>query len=281
MSSRVKEGLTKFHGEVEFTSTGTIGPTQQNPWLVGGENQLRVVVENVGGGNTIIVYGRIRNQTSYISLATISGATTGTTVDISLIDEVYFDCTVYAASGGTPRLVASGFFKQLTSGSSDTASNLGTGEGVFSSKVANDFQFKSLVAGTGVTLSSSSSEITINSVSVPRLSVVFNTDLSTAVNDLVVVTGSNFVSTIADNTAATISNGIFGLVRTKPTSTTAEVMFIGVQGGFSGFTPGTPMFVQTDGSAGEGQPVTGVLQQIGFSVTTTEFFFMIGPIIVR
>lgn len=46
--------------------------------------------------------------------------------------------------------------------SADTASNLGTGEGVFASKVANDFQFKSLVAGTNVSLSSTGTEITID-----------------------------------------------------------------------------------------------------------------------
>jgi hypothetical protein len=45
----------------------------------------------------------------------------------------------------------------------NTASNLGTGQGVFSSKVADDLQFKSLVAGTGITLSADSNEITINS----------------------------------------------------------------------------------------------------------------------
>ena len=45
----------------------------------------------------------------------------------------------------------------------NTASNLGTGQGVFSGKVADDLQFKSLVAGTGITLSADSNEITINS----------------------------------------------------------------------------------------------------------------------
>lgn len=47
------------------------------------------------------------------------------------------------------------------SGGVYTASNLGTGEGVFAALVAGDFQFKSLVAGTGITLSSTATEITI------------------------------------------------------------------------------------------------------------------------
>ena len=51
------------------------------------------------------------------------------------------------------------------SGEANTASNLGAGEGVFAQKVGVDLQFKSLVAGTGITLIPSSTDITINSTS--------------------------------------------------------------------------------------------------------------------
>lgn len=47
-------------------------------------------------------------------------------------------------------------------GETNTASNLGIGEGVFGAKVGADLQFKSLVAGTNVSLSSDSNEITID-----------------------------------------------------------------------------------------------------------------------
>lgn len=46
-------------------------------------------------------------------------------------------------------------------GEANTASNLGAGTGVFASKVVADLQFKSLVAGTGVTLTPTATEITI------------------------------------------------------------------------------------------------------------------------
>ena len=49
--------------------------------------------------------------------------------------------------------------------SDNTGSNLGTGQGIFGQKVADDLQFKSLVGGTGVTLSADANEITINSSS--------------------------------------------------------------------------------------------------------------------
>ena len=47
-------------------------------------------------------------------------------------------------------------------GESNTASNLGAGDGLFASKVGDDLQFKSLVAGTNITLTSSATEILID-----------------------------------------------------------------------------------------------------------------------
>lgn len=51
----------------------------------------------------------------------------------------------------------------ITTGESNTASNLGAGTGVFASKVGVDLRFKSLVAGTNVTLSNDANTVTINS----------------------------------------------------------------------------------------------------------------------
>ena len=45
--------------------------------------------------------------------------------------------------------------------SDNTASNLGTGQGVFAQKVGDDLQFKSLLAGTNVTLTADANNITI------------------------------------------------------------------------------------------------------------------------
>lgn len=54
----------------------------------------------------------------------------------------------------------------------NTASSLGTGEPVYAGTVGNDFQFKSLVAGTGVTMSSTGSEVTINSSAVGNIIIL-------------------------------------------------------------------------------------------------------------
>jgi hypothetical protein len=57
-------------------------------------------------------------------------------------------------------------------GEANTASNLGAGEGVFAQKVGVDLQFKSLLAGSNITLSSGANTITINSVPGPPFPVV-------------------------------------------------------------------------------------------------------------
>ena len=55
------------------------------------------------------------------------------------------------------------YVDSIASEKASTASNLGSGEGVFSSKSGANLQFKSLKAGNNVTISSDSSEITISS----------------------------------------------------------------------------------------------------------------------
>lgn len=54
--------------------------------------------------------------------------------------------------------------ENASSGDLTTASNLGSvGEGIFASEVGNDLQFKKLVGGTGITLASNATRITIDS----------------------------------------------------------------------------------------------------------------------
>jgi len=70
----------------------------------------------------------------------------------------------YFVSGQAGKaIVISGQGNISTTGEANTASNLGAGEGVFAQKVGVDLQFKSLIAGTGITLTPSSTDITIAS----------------------------------------------------------------------------------------------------------------------
>lgn len=114
---------------------------------------------------------------------------------------------------------------------------------------------------------------------VPKLIQTFSTDVSTDIGDLVKVNGSNSVTAIADNTAVEIPNGVFGLVTAKPNATTADVIFVGIQGGYSGFTTGLALYVDTDGTLTHTAPATGTLQQVGFAVSTSEvFLYLQNPI---
>lgn len=109
-----KEVASKFQTLQTFAATGVIG---LDPYTVGAERRARVVVTGVGGGNVIKVQGRIKGATAYEDLATITGPETGLTVDISVYDQIRFNCTTYSASG-TPTLVASGFFSEAAGGGS-------------------------------------------------------------------------------------------------------------------------------------------------------------------
>lgn len=245
-------------------------------------NTLGVAVENVAIGNSIIVKGRLTGQSSWVTLATITGSSTGVKVELGQTDEISFECTAYAASGGTPKLIASGFFKP-TVADQTSATNIGSGQGLYAGEVNDELQFKSLVAGSNIVLTPSANEIQISSTaaSVPRLTVVFNTDIFTTVGDLVRITATDYVETITDNSAATIPNGLFGVAYSKPTSTTVEVMFLGILGGYSGLTPGNPVFIGTFGVPTHTPPLTGTLQQIGFAVSPTEVFFQFGQAMRR
>jgi hypothetical protein len=109
----------------------------------------------------------------------------------------------------------------------------------------------------------------------PKLIVTFDTDSTTAVRDLVYVTGQDFVSTIPNNSGLIIPNGIFGVCITKPTVTEAEILFFGIVGGFSSLNIGLPVFVSPIGVPTQTLPNTGIVQQIGFAVSATEIFFNI------
>ncbi len=270
------------HVETQFTGTGVFGP---NPLVSNLMANLRVVIENTGGSNIVLVKGRLAGQAVWVTLATITGATTGTTVDISVAEELQFECTTFDASGGTPKLIASGFFKRPGEPDLTTGANLGAGEEVFAGKVGNELQFKTLTAGTGIDLTPSSTEIEISAngiaSSAAKISLIFNTDTFTAPGDLVRVTGTDYVETITDNLDTTIPNGLFGVAFSKPTSTTVEVVFTGIIGGYGAFTPGSALYISVLGLPTHSAPATGTLQQIGFAVSSSEFFLQLGQAIRR
>lgn len=109
-------------------------------------------------------------------------------------------------------------------------------------------------------------------VLVPRLIQEFNTDIGTQPGDLVVLTGADTVTKIPNNNYSTIPNGVFGIGYSKSSDVLINVLFMGLKGGFSGFTPGKVLFISAGGGLTHTPPITGVLQQIGFATTATDVF---------
>lgn len=103
----------------------------------------------------------------------------------------------------------------------------------------------------------------------------FITDAGTPVGSFVRVVGTNTVQNITDNTYATIPFGIFGVVLSKPSPLIAKVVFVGIVSGYSGLTTGLPIFVSTSGLPSHTAPTTGMSQEIGKAVSTTEIFINI------
>ncbi len=95
---------------------------------------------NVGGGSGVF------KQKTGVDLELRSMVAGSNMTITETADEITFD-----ASGG--------------SGEVNTASNLGAGEGVFAQKTAQDLEFKSLVAGSGISLASTATELTVTSTS--------------------------------------------------------------------------------------------------------------------
>ena len=100
-------------------------------------------------------YGSSTYATTSHVQAVIKGGTGTTTAPTS------GQVLIGNASGGFD-YVASSTFGQAGAGEVNTASNLGTGYGLFTSKVGVDLQFKSIIAGSNITISTTTTGMTIN-----------------------------------------------------------------------------------------------------------------------
>ncbi len=80
------------------------------------------------------------------------------------------------------------YIEITTTGEPNSALNTGTGIGVYKDKLGETLRFKSLIAGTNITLVESDKEITINSTSIAGATGIFTTADSkqvTVVNGLI------------------------------------------------------------------------------------------------
>jgi hypothetical protein len=147
-----------------------------------------------------------------------------------------------------------------TSGGTTTASNIGSGEGVFSSQVGDDLQFKSLVAGSNITLVSGPDSITISATDSIGVEGGTNTGLGTGVfkqrlgSNLEfksLVAGTN-VSISSDADSITISSTDTGEVNTASNIGLGSGIFsskVGTDLEFKSLIAGTNVSISSDATS--------------------------------
>ena len=99
-----------------------------------------------------------------------------------------------------------------------TVLNLGTGEGLYASKNDAELQFKSLVGGNNVTLSSDSNELTINvDAGVTQFIVAGDSgSLTVTENTTVTIQGGTLISTTRDGNNIRIDSSALGKLEDDP-----------------------------------------------------------------
>jgi len=97
-----------------FSSTGVIGP--DIGYGVSDYRGLRVVVENAGVSNVIVLEGKLSLQTNWTTLKTITGNSTSTP-DITTYEQIRLRVTTFEAGGaGEQRIVIASFFNGASGG---------------------------------------------------------------------------------------------------------------------------------------------------------------------
>lgn len=97
----------------DFKTTGVMG--NSSGYDLSNQPTLRVVTENVGGINAIVVEGKLKDQSNWETIQTILGVDSQY-IDISSYELIRFRCSIYNAAG-VPKLIAASFFKRPISGS--------------------------------------------------------------------------------------------------------------------------------------------------------------------
>lgn len=112
-----------------------------------------------------------------------------------------------------------------------------------------------------------------NAVQSTRVVLTFDCDVSLAVGDIVRQddTLDDKVVTCTDNTNV---KPAIGVAINKPTTTSVEVLTLGVDDGYSGLTIGGKVFLATDGTYTQTKPATGYLQTLGLAAASDRIFFL-------
>lgn len=121
------------------------------------------------------------------------------------------------------------------SGEVNTASNVGAGEGVFKQKVAEDLEFKSLVAGTNVSLISDANTITISSTDTGEVNTASNVGSGDGIFKQKTGVDLEFKSLIAGENISITSDTDAVTITALPTTETIQLQNNATNQNVSGF----------------------------------------------
>jgi hypothetical protein len=114
---------SKFFKSAVFDTTGIIDPIKGHTLF--GEQSMRVAVENVGAANVVKIQGKTKGITSFVDLATFTGAGE-VLVDVSTYDIIRFEVDTYDGTAVEARLTASGFFSMYPVNAINTTTSVVT-----------------------------------------------------------------------------------------------------------------------------------------------------------
>jgi hypothetical protein len=112
-----------------------------------------------------------------------------------------------------------------------------------------------------------------NAETARKVIIKFQCLASANVGELVYIDPSN-ADKVLVQTGNTLANHTIGAIDSKPQATFAEVIVLGVRGGYSGLTIGAKVWLSPSGSVTTTMPTNGYKHPLGMAVSSTEVLFI-------
>ena len=178
------------------------GDTSQSPEGSSYAATIDQVVSLMSGGSATFTGGTVPSLTTFTNGIVGSSISATTFLNIGSIGSgtsvfnLGIDSNGFVVSGGTGG-----------SGEVNTASNVGGSNGIFYQKSGVDLEFRSLSAGTNISITSGATTLTINSTSVGlTLDPYFNSGSGATINWNISGQSTNYRSTLTASTILNLTN---------------------------------------------------------------------------
>lgn len=105
-----------------------------------------------------------------------------------------------------------------------------------------------------------------------RIVLTFDCEVTAAVGDIVYQDAGTPTKVIVNSDNTEVQPSV-GTIITKLTTTTCEVLVLGIDSGYTGLSIGAKVFLSGSGTTTSTKPATGYVQTLGVAVSTTDIFF--------